>query len=141
LYSAHWVKNVVRKIQLDVIVFFFSRLCCDSAPLRYAFICVLFKYSLRLSEICAGSHTQSLGGSWSCLAPGQYCYFVLPFGQYCFFTFLYLFLNFGAILLFSLASKVIMIFNNLCYFLCLFRTLYLDNRKEKMLHNVLTIPG
>jgi hypothetical protein len=53
LYSVHWVKNVVRKIQLNVIVFFFSRLCCDSAPLRYAFIYVLFKYSLRLSEICA----------------------------------------------------------------------------------------
>jgi hypothetical protein len=52
LYSAHWVKNIVRKIQLVVIVFFFSRLCCDSAPLRSAFY-VLFKYSLRLSEICA----------------------------------------------------------------------------------------
>jgi hypothetical protein len=64
LYSAHWIKNVARKIQLDVIVFFFSRLCCDSAPLRYAFIYVLFKYSIRLSLICAndGQMAHTAGG-------------------------------------------------------------------------------
>jgi hypothetical protein len=42
---------LVRKIQLDVdvIVFFFLCLCCDSGvPLRSAFMYVLFKYSLRL---------------------------------------------------------------------------------------------
>jgi hypothetical protein len=33
-----------------VIVFCFSRLYCDSAPLCAAFMCVLFKYSLRLSK-------------------------------------------------------------------------------------------
>jgi hypothetical protein len=42
----------VIKNQLDigVIVFFFSRLCCDLAPLRSAFIYVFFKYSLRWSK-------------------------------------------------------------------------------------------
>jgi hypothetical protein len=45
------LKTVVIKVQLDVdvIVLFFSRLCCDLAPLRSAFIHVLLEYSLRLS--------------------------------------------------------------------------------------------
>jgi hypothetical protein len=52
LYSAPWAKNVVKKNQLDVdVIVFFSRLCCDSAPRRAAFIYVLFKYSQRLATL------------------------------------------------------------------------------------------
>jgi hypothetical protein len=46
------LKIVVTKIQLDVdvMVFLFSCLCCESAPLRSAFVYVIFKYLLRLSK-------------------------------------------------------------------------------------------
>jgi uncharacterized protein (DUF779 family) len=50
MYFTPCVKNIVRKIQLDidVIVFFFSRLCCDSAsPALGFYLCPVFKHSLR----------------------------------------------------------------------------------------------
>jgi hypothetical protein len=56
LYSVPWVNTYSDKKQLDVdvIVFFFSRLCCDLASLlRFAalrfYLDVLLKFSLRLS--------------------------------------------------------------------------------------------